>query len=324
MHEHMFKSNGYWTQEFPMDLQAPTPSKIGYKVGANDFGLVLQDYLKRLGLDEAVWIPLRKYDFSGAAVALVTSVAGVFRKEEMNRYGVKRIAQILSEEGELERGQNNIVFQCSSIGSMSQNYINHFTNILSGNDDTTLELVWPSTEFVRTVRGMGYAAGGSICFNRKNYSPHVKKVMKSKYIGVPERDAVAPHIKTLFRLENDGAASRNLSWMYMGSHNFSKSAWGEPQNQGGQFRVASFELGVLFLPKLLSRVAGNPVTLKLGNSNRLDTKAFGEIVMPIPYQYPCPQYDQTKTDLENTPWMWDVPQTYPDVGGEFWPGIWAK
>jgi tyrosyl-DNA phosphodiesterase-1 len=143
---------------------------------------------------------------------------------------------------------------------------------------------------------------------------------------------VSPHIKTVFRLAAPGA-SRELCWLYVGSHNLSKSAWGEVQRPPGaafvrpQLRVASFELGVLFLPRLVGRVAGRPVRLLLGQGNAADHPAPGEIVMPVPYRFPAEQYTASLSGqerLDDMPWTWDVAYQQRDSLGDRWFGIHAK
>lgn len=46
----------------------------------NDFGPVLLDYLRRLGVPADMLSRVGDYDFGGAAVALVASCPGVHRK----------------------------------------------------------------------------------------------------------------------------------------------------------------------------------------------------------------------------------------------------
>lgn len=54
-----------------------------------------------------------------------------------------------------------------------------------------------------------------------------------------------PHMKTYLRYAR---GTRQLAWLYVGSHNLSKAAWGALQHSGSQLTVKSFELGVLLLP----------------------------------------------------------------------------
>ena len=60
-----------------------------------------------------------------------------------------------------------------------------------------------------------------------------------------------PHVKTFCRYGMT-ANGPCLSWLYIGSHNLSKSAWGEVQKSGTQICVRSYEMGVLFFPSRLA------------------------------------------------------------------------
>lgn len=62
------------------------------------------------------------------------------------------------------------------------------------------------------------------------------------------RSRALPHIKTFVGWN---ATLRRPSWMYLGSHNLSKAAWGQLQKGESQLHVRSYELGVLFLPEVM-------------------------------------------------------------------------
>ena len=123
--DHLFKSNAIWTQDFPL-LEVPltVQAHIGYRADQNDFGAVLQDYLEKLGIPP-LYSDLRRFNFSGAAVALVSSVPGA-HKVRM-KYGYARLAQVLAAEGCLGDGKNPLVMQCSSLGKMSQPFLDAIT-----------------------------------------------------------------------------------------------------------------------------------------------------------------------------------------------------
>ncbi len=327
--DHLFKSNGVWTQEFPALSPAAAAAaadwSIGYRKDRNDFGPVLQDYLRRSEVTEP-YFNLRAFDFSGAAVALVTSVSGIHRGASLGHYGYARLAEVLKSEGIVPTAkgavQPPLIMQCSSLGKMSKNYIASLTEALGGGE---AQLVWPSAEFVRTSIA-GWAAGGSLCLNNKTVDATVKQLMRLKYEGVPERRYVSPHIKTMFRMAPGGSESRELQWLYVGSHNLSKSSWGELQNGmgGKQMRVASFEIGVVFIPRLVSQCAGSQIRLVLGRGNDSDARVAGEIVLPIPYRYPCSEYSASHSGqdrLDDMPWMWDVSYAVPDLRGKKWNGL---
>lgn len=242
----------------------------------------------------------------------------------MQHYGFRRIQHVLNCEGAL-RGVDKLTVQCSSLGLLSDNYISSLKQALCGSANAKMELIWPSAEFVRTSI-VGWNAGGSIPFNEKGYNSAIQSIMTYKYGGTADRVAVPPHIKTMFRRENE--QSNLVSWFYLGSHNLSKSSWGESQLNDTQFRVPSFEIGVLFLPRLLSQTAGCPVELRLGSAGDVAAGTPGN--MPLPYVYP-PQgrYDHVRNktgdqhrNLDNMPWMWDHDfGSISDVHGVQWHGI---
>ena len=65
------------------------------------------------------------------------------------------------------------------------------------------------------------------------------------------RAEAMPHVKTFCRFGSHGECGICF-WLYIGSHNLSKSAWGEIQKGGTQLCVRSYEMGVLFLPSRLA------------------------------------------------------------------------
>ena len=65
-----------------------------------------------------------------------------------------------------------------------------------------------------------------------------------------------PHVKTFCRYQGPGQPI--VLWLYIGSHNLSKSAWGEVQKAGTQLCVRSYEMGVVFLPSRLVMLESDP------------------------------------------------------------------
>lgn len=148
--DHLFKCNALWTQEFPL-LATPAAASslaIGYRADRNDFAAVLQDYLQRLGTPP-LYSDLRRLDCSKAAVALVSSVPGAhsvrmqYGSDEKKVFcccccvcvvsigsSYARLAQVLAAEQCLSSQRlverSPLIVQCSSLGKLSQNYINAF------------------------------------------------------------------------------------------------------------------------------------------------------------------------------------------------------
>ena len=107
-------------------------------------------------------------------------------------------------------------------------------------------MLWPTVQFIRNC-SIGYQTGGSICYKQSYYDREAsKKLIKYKYEGNADiqRGNVAPHIKTMFACK--GSDTSVFRFFYMGSHNLSKSAWGQYELKETQFQCSSFEIGVVF------------------------------------------------------------------------------
>ena len=322
--DHYCTHNGFWSQRFELKRAQNAGAKlsIGYQRGSNDFAAVLQDYLQRLGAPSEYWGLFSQFDFSQAAVVLVTSVPGVHQGSLKHQYGLGRMHQILEQE-EL-RGR--VTMQCSSVGKFSHGWIERVLRAWGGDGHQEgLELVWPSVELVRNVRTVGWKAGGSLCMKSSSLraAPLNLKWLQFKPIA-PCFDQISPHLKVIFSRELNCADDESrIQWMYMGSHNLSKVAWGDWQLDGLHLRIASFEIGAMFLPSVLSRVSGREISsLTLDEDKQSDSS----ILMPIPFQYPAAPYtkpyDEKDGDLTNMPWQWDIPfGEIRDGDGNQWHGI---
>lgn len=117
-----------------------------------------------------------------------------------------------------------------------------------------------------------------------------KRLFAHQYVS--RQPQCSPHIKTFFRLADD-SGSKELQFLYLGSHNLSKSAWGEKQAGTEALQVFSFEIGVVFFAR------------RLGH-----TIAFDDFALP--YQFPAVAFGSGT----EAPWVWDVEHQEPDVFGQ--------
>ncbi|CEM23744.1 unnamed protein product [Vitrella brassicaformis CCMP3155] len=70
----------------------------------------------------------------------------------------------------------------------------------------------------------------------------------------PNRTSACPHLKTFLkygRRSGDVSKRREVAWIYVGSHNISKVAWGQLSNHDSQLYIRSYELGILISPHTL-------------------------------------------------------------------------
>lgn len=229
-----------------------------------------------------------------------------------------RVKRILDVEG--SAGAGPAISNVSSLGSVDKAFV---ATLAANFGATALELIWPTVEAVRQGRG-GYEDGLHICGNAGNVAKAGALVKHQYRARGPE--PVSPHFKSVFRLARNADATAPLQYFLLGSHNCSKSAWGRVTNDEvnecmtaawrraathdcavalAQLNVASFEMGVLFLPQLLSRVAQRDVELRFAYSG--DAGA-----MPVPYRWPAPVFSSSGTAA---PWTWDEDHHEPDRFG---------
>lgn len=101
----------------------------------------------------------------------------------------------------------------------------------------------------------------------------------------------------------------------MTSANLSKQAWGEAAKPTGQFRVASWEIGVLVWPALY----GDNTVMKACHKADMpetseDTQAEQDIVgIRVPYSFPLRKYGENET-----PWVATMAHERPDWMGQSW------
>uniref|UniRef100_T1KMU2 Aprataxin and PNK-like factor PBZ domain-containing protein n=1 Tax=Tetranychus urticae TaxID=32264 RepID=T1KMU2_TETUR len=148
-----------------------------------------------------------------------------------------------------------------------------------------LKLVFPCVEDVRNSLE-GYKAGGSLPYSD---STHQKQLYLTKFLhrwksDKKGRTRASPHIKSYFRVSPD---MKQIHYAVLTSANLSKAAWGGLEKQSSQLCIRSYELGVLFLPKIF----GQQDTFVV--SDGLVVIGDGEkdpISFPLPFDLPLTRY----------------------------------
>lgn len=154
------------------------------------------------------------------------------------------------------------------------------------------------------------------CLHRQNAMPHIKTY--ARFTPPKKSDDASSEV--------DVSVDGTLDWAILTSSNLSKAAWGTLQKGDTQFMIRSYELGVLFLPQLLSKKSAGSATSAsklavLGSraaqasasdaSKHTSERVTPPFVLPLPYSFPVKTYDP-KTD---EPWVWDLMREDPDVFG---------
>ena len=251
------KTQGVWISPiFPRLIASQN------ETSETNFKLDLLQYLNEYKSDHILrWCSIiEKHDLSTAKVFLIASVPGRHKNEHRATFGHMKLRKVLSGKFGPNKSISKwpVVCQFSSIGSLGTEpnkwLTSQFLSSLASYNEISLEkpvlkCIFPTVENVRNSLE-GYMAGGSLPYSsklasRQLYLNNFFHQWKATSTG---RNQSSPHIKTYCRLSPD---FNEISWFLLTSANLSKAAWGELQCNGSQLAIRSFELGVLFLPKLL-------------------------------------------------------------------------
>lgn len=151
------------------------------------------------------------------------------------------------------------------------------------------KMVFPSYNNVLAGHD-GLLSGGGLPYRREN---HMKQRWLENHLQLWRaneryRTKALPHIKSYFRYSEQ----KGLFWFCLTSANFSKAAWGsvnKGQSLGQVLRVNNYEMGVLFLPKVM--IERDTFPLKSGD---------GKLDFPMPYDLPLVPYS-----IDDTPFFSD-------------------
>ncbi|TXT13549.1 hypothetical protein VHUM_00916 [Vanrija humicola] len=224
---------------------------------------------------------LSKYDWSRVQVRIVMSVAGVYKGfDKMVQFGSCRLGKVIAEEAWTPSKGERLVaeYQGSSLGSYSTDFMNNFYQTISGHSLDyisrqpkaaawpPIKVIFPSLATVDASR-LGRNGGGTM-FSGKSFS---EKTSSLFHDANSKRGGVLMHTKMLIGLfepssslfspskngkrkadELEDDKSSYGGWIYVGSHNFSPSAWGTVnyKNKPPTLNISNYELGIVFpLPR---------------------------------------------------------------------------
>ena len=243
------KCNAMYLQDFPIKDSIQTVDEFGC-----DFQRQLCLYFAKCGGFDAKCLDL--YDFSAAAAAIVSSVPGYHTRQELNEFGQLRFRQLLARHCRVAESTNEgIICQASSFGNLPKKWLDEFHTTLATRSDKRaskppLHLVAPTVSQVRDSLE-GWVSSVALFVNKaavaaypslwRRWGPEAPRG-RAKL-----RAEAMPHVKSYCRF-----AGTELQWLYIGSHNLSKSAWGEIQKGHTQLCIRSYEMGVLFFPERLA------------------------------------------------------------------------
>ncbi|KAG5344947.1 TYDP1 phosphodiesterase, partial [Acromyrmex charruanus] len=264
----------------PSDGESPT----GFK---KDLERYLSKY-KQPALTQ--WIrAVQMADFSDVNVFLVASVPGIYKADEADFWGYRKLADVLSRYATLPRNEQwPIVAQSSGIGCFGLFESWLLKDIIwCMSKDTSkgsknrpqFQFIYPSIENYKQsfdyqcfITPLSYKAENH---SKQQWLESYLYQWKATRTG---RDRAMPNIKSYTRISPD---TKSIPWFVLTSANLSKAAWGSTKQYKG-YSIGNYEAGVIFIPKFITGATTFPV-----GKEKNDT---GVPVFPIPYDLPLTKY----------------------------------
>lgn len=334
-------TNAIWSS--PMLPLSQSEEKQDFTIGSGyKFKSDLLSYLRAYNTKRSVCRPLvdslAKFDFSAVRGTLIASVPGrqaVETDPRETRWGWAALKQAMRVVP-VQPGNSEVVVQVSSVATLggTDAWIQRtlFDSISSAAMSTSrpkFKVVFPDSSEIRRSLD-GYASGGSI--HTKIQSAQQAKQLQylrpifchwandsEKGVELAEdvtvRDAgrkrAAPHVKTYIRYGQD-----SIDWALLTSANLSKQAWGDAQSGSSEFRISSWEIGVLVWPELFAGNAKMIGTFKTDSPSPFEVQGDCPLVgLRIPYNLPLQSYS-----MDEVPWVATMKHTVPDWMGMTWEG----
>ncbi|CCO34571.1 tyrosyl-DNA phosphodiesterase 1 [Rhizoctonia solani AG-1 IB] len=278
--------NSVWLQDIPLRSgpEPPSTTRAKDRPQAEGFSERLERVLKALNVGPAleahlldqqasgdVRLPLRtidelhsRWDWSRVTAHLVPSIAG----KHAGWPSVLKVGHVALMKAVRDMGAagNNVSIECqgSSIGSYSASWTNEFMSSAKGISpdtylDTTkarrskaphphgLKIIFPS---LRTVDEsiLGRPGGGTMFCQRKQWDVATFP-KKHFYDSNSKRGKILMHSKMILGIpgEHEDEPDKPKAWLYVGSHNFTPSAWGTLSGSGfnPSIYIINYELGVV-------------------------------------------------------------------------------
>ncbi|KAF8595289.1 phospholipase D/nuclease [Ceratobasidium sp. AG-I] len=278
--------NSVWLQDIPLQTDPPPPPPPQPEDSTaitEGFGERLERVLKALNVAPAieahlidqrasgeVRLPLRsldelhaRWDWSRVTAKLIPSIAG----KHTGWPAVLPVGHVALMKAvmDMKAADEGVEIECqgSSIGAYSTSWTNEFMSSARGVSPETwldipktrrtkahpsgLKIVFPSLSTVDTSV-LGRPGGGTIFCQRRQWD--VSTFPKGLFVDSnSKRGKVLMHSKMILGILNDETwtAGKPKAWLYVGSHNFTPSAWGNLSGSGYSpiMNITNYELGVV-------------------------------------------------------------------------------
>jgi hypothetical protein len=250
----------------------------GQRLQINDlprFGQELMYFLEQLGLDDDIRAGVLNFDFSATKdMVFVHTVGGVHWRDGAGRTGLMGLSKAVNDLS-LATEDLEIDFAASSIGRLNDSYLRDFHSAAKGIDliaqaaeakssaaatffqpKRTSSSASPISSSVReklriyfptasTVRASIAGAAGTLCIAR-NYFEGSTFPRSCFRDYVSTREGLLSHNKILLA-RGKNKVKQDVAWVYVGSSNMSKSAWGDlpKDRKAKKISCMNWECGVI-------------------------------------------------------------------------------
>ncbi|KAI1296097.1 hypothetical protein EDD11_007535 [Mortierella claussenii] len=307
------------------------PAVVNSPEDMGEFGAALHNYLKVMTVPDKILSVLMAVDFSRAKIHLIPSVQGSFPVASEHTYGAAQLAKVMQSRVSLNQDME-IEYQTSSLGKLTLRFLSEFYRASKGhpvrartrlNDDERMppiKVVFPTERHVQSSR-LGELGAGTICFQDQYWldPTYPRRVMHDfECVGglrgslmhtklVIARSIEAPNTigNTVACQKQSGEARKCAGWFYVGSANFTESAWGSVTSKkaastkpgGLHITMRNWELGIVYVVETEEEMEAMATLVKAQGLNRDGEQSFFG-PLPIPYKRPLKPY--TATDR---PWI---------------------
>ncbi|CEM01729.1 unnamed protein product [Vitrella brassicaformis CCMP3155] len=283
------RNQAIYVQDFPRKKQQQQQQQQGSQPSTDDMENHLADFLHATTKAGDWCNKVREFDYSTAIGKIVASVPGSHQAPDVNRWGHMRMRELLKNQPDPQDWtRSHLVCQVPSVGSLDEDFIEDLIGGLcvspshpeiAEGTHLTWQLILPTVDEVRNSLE-GWVAGEAIhvtkdrllvadkrepgkredlppdVFHRWGYhKPNGEPACRGAALPhPPNRTSACPHLKTFLKYGHragDSSKRPELAWVYVGSHNLSKAAWGELQDNDNKLSIRSYELGILISPHTL-------------------------------------------------------------------------
>ncbi|KAI9294746.1 hypothetical protein K502DRAFT_245811 [Neoconidiobolus thromboides FSU 785] len=272
-----------YVQDFPLKEADNIESEKSF-----EFRKILQDLFNKLEMKYNIPLSFSRYDFSKSEGYLVSSVPGTYSILSDIYYGHPALSTIVKQKKLLkpEAFKDHYVnYMCTALGHLKQSWMGEFRSSAMGYPPKALSkefhnsfcyrLFFPTTKAVQEMY-QRQKTKFSLHFNNL-INPMLKNILYSIPVTRMKFLSCLPKELKL----SDNFTTLTSGWFYLGSHNFSASAWGKlrmesptllsgfpstvgskkdinynqsEENEEFNLVIKNFELGIVFPANKLDKV----------------------------------------------------------------------